>query len=130
MKKKIKYIGIDFDGTIVENKFPQIGELLPNAKETIKKFKEAGYTLVLWTCRTDENLREAEKFLEDNEIEFDYINENPEELKTLYGNDPRKIGVDVFIDDRNMQLGAGDTPIDWLLIKFNADINWELPEDE
>ena len=45
-------IVIDFDGTICEHKFPDIGE--PNAwrKRGAGNFKEAGYRIIIHTCRT------------------------------------------------------------------------------
>lgn len=121
---KLRYIGIDFDGTLItDGQYPAISALRPYAKETIAYLKEQGYVLVLWTCRTGANLRDALEFLENNDIEFDYVNENPKELQELYGNDPRKLGVDVFIDDRNFSLG--EPKVDWLLVKLVAEMKWE-----
>lgn len=36
---------IDFDGTIVENKFPQIGELNQHTADFIRHIKSAGHKL-------------------------------------------------------------------------------------
>ena len=44
-------LAIDFDGTIVENKFPEIGRLKKDAKWVINKLKEAGCKIVIWTSR-------------------------------------------------------------------------------
>ena len=52
-------IAVDFDGTLCENKWPDIGE--PNIKliDYLKKRQEDGDKLVLWTCRTGEYLSDA-----------------------------------------------------------------------
>lgn len=131
MKKQLRYIGVDFDGTIVDHvPYPKIGELRPNAISTLRYLKESGYVLVLWTCRTGNDLKEALNFLKENGFEFEHVNENPKELQEMYDNDPRKLGVDVFIDDKNFSIMADET-IDWNLIKFKAELSWEcLSKDE
>ncbi len=47
------YIAVDFDGTIVDHQFPEIGKAVPGAFDWLKRFKEAGATLILWTMRSD-----------------------------------------------------------------------------
>jgi hydroxymethylpyrimidine pyrophosphatase-like HAD family hydrolase len=47
-----KSIVIDFDGTICEHKFPDIGDLTPGVKEALETLKKAGYKLIIHTCRT------------------------------------------------------------------------------
>ena len=44
-------IAIDFDGTIVENRYPEIGHERPFAIETLKMLQQDRHRLVLWTCR-------------------------------------------------------------------------------
>jgi hypothetical protein len=58
--------------------------------------------LILWTCREEEKLHKAKQFLLKNEMLhlFSYINENAYENITKYNNDCRKIGADLYIDDR------------------------------
>ncbi len=77
-----KVLVIDFDGTIVEHCFPHIGDPLPGAFETLKELKEAGFKLILWTCREDSNryinkqyLKHAVDFCLKNGVEFDAVNE-------------------------------------------------------
>lgn len=70
-----KILAIDFDGTIVENKYPEIGPLIKDAKETINKLYDSDkYYIIIWTCRADKDLRKAIKFLYDEEIKFHQIN--------------------------------------------------------
>lgn len=97
---KISVIAVDFDGTIVKEEFPEIGELIPAAKRTLKRFKERGGKIIIWTCRTKESLREAIEFLNEWKVPYDAINENIPERIEQYGTDPRKIGADLYIDDR------------------------------
>jgi len=47
------YICIDFDGTIVEHRFPDVGSPVPGALEWMIEFQEAGAKLILFTMRSD-----------------------------------------------------------------------------
>ena len=47
------YICIDFDGTIADHRFPEIGPPVPGALEWMAKFQEAGARLILFTMRSD-----------------------------------------------------------------------------
>lgn len=91
-------IAIDFDGTIVEHQYPDIGAAAPGAFEWIPKFREAGATLILWTMRSDSNelplLTDAVKFCRRNGVEFDLVNQNPQRWTTS-----PKVYADIYIDD-------------------------------
>jgi hydroxymethylpyrimidine pyrophosphatase-like HAD family hydrolase len=91
---------IDFDGTLCENRFPDIGPPREHVIEAVKKIKEDGDTLILWTCRCGERLQEAVDFCKHKGLEFDYINENTKENIKQYGNDCRKVYADFYIDDK------------------------------
>lgn len=102
-------IAIDFDGTIVENKYPEIGKPLLFAFETLKKLQDDGHNLILWTYRKGTRLEEAVKFCKKNGIIFYAVNKSyPEE--NFDENLSRKILADIFIDDRNIggMLGWGE----------------------
>ena len=94
-------IAIDFDGTLVENKYPEIGKPILFAFETLRKLQEEGHQLILWTYRCGSKLDDAVAFCEARGINFYTINKSyPEEEF-----DPgisRKILADIFIDDRNI----------------------------
>lgn len=95
-----KVIAVDFDGTLCENRFPEIGE--PNT-ELIRQLieeQEAGTAVILWSCRSGKRLREAVKWAKDRGLRFDYINRNTPERIRAYKSDCRKISADVYIDDR------------------------------
>ena len=98
MKKLV--IAIDFDGTIVTNKYPDIGYLKRNAKDVINKLYNQGHDIIINSCRQGKEEREMVEFLLDNEIMFDEINENLCYRIEEYNNDCRKIGADVYIDDK------------------------------
>jgi len=98
-------IAIDFDGTIVEHKFPKIGEPRKNVFRVLKQLKKDGHKLILWTCRDGKYLDEAVDFCKENGIEFDAINNN---IKSGFMPLP-KIYADLYIDDR----GLMGIPSDW-----------------
>ena len=50
---------IDFDGTIVEHKYPAIGKEVPGAVETLKQLIRDGHRLILWSVREGKLLDEA-----------------------------------------------------------------------
>lgn len=95
-----KIIAIDFDGTIVENKYPDIGKPLPFAFETMKMLQNKGHRLILWTVRTGRLLDAAIEFCKERGIEFYCVNEDfPGEGSKIKN---RKLNADIFIDDRNI----------------------------
>ena len=96
-------IAIDFDGTIVEHKYPAIGAELPFAIDTLIKLKEEGHKLILWTVREGRLLDEAVEFCRERGLEFYAINRDyPEEEKGRNNHFSRKLKADLWIDDRNL----------------------------
>ena len=93
-------IAVDFDGTIVEHEYPGIGEEKLFALETIKQIQKKGHLIILWTYRTGKELDAAVEYCRKSGLEFYAVNKNyPEEI--FDENTPRKLSVDLFIDDRN-----------------------------
>ena len=98
---KFEVFAIDFDGTIASEKlFPIVGSPIQYAKESLNFIKKLGGTIILWTCRCDQALESALEYLDKNNIKYDYVNENSVVMKDYYGNDPRKVGADIYIDDK------------------------------
>lgn len=98
---KSKVIAVDFDGTIVEHKYPEIGREMLFAFSTLKALQQKGHKLILWTIRTGTLLEEAVEFCRQNGVEFYAVNKNyPEE--SLDEQTSRKLNADIFIDDRNV----------------------------
>ena len=104
-----KIIAVDFDGTLCENKWPEIGEanlkLIWNLTEQKEKY---GAKIILWTCRTGEKLEEAIRFCEERGLRFDAVNENLPEVIEWMGGDTRKIYANEYLDDRAVAIRFSD----------------------
>ena len=118
-------IAVDFDGTIVEHRYPEIGQLRRGAKEVMNELKSCHHTIIIWTCRyLKKDLVAMRDFLLSNGIPFDWINCNAPGLS--FHPEP-KIYADVYIDDRALGF-----PGDWFRIRgellkygvLNADGNY------
>ena len=96
-------IAVDFDGTIVEHRYPAIGKELPFAIDTLRKLVEEGHRLILWTVREGQYLDEAVEFCRSRGLEFYAVNRDyPEEEKENNQRFTRKLKADLWIDDRNL----------------------------
>lgn len=109
--KFYKTIAVDFDGTLCENKFPDIGSPKPLVIEYIKRQQAKGAHIILHTCRENGTQRalldEAIQFCGDQGIELYAINENPDStFPEEYGTglDGRKVFADIYIDDKAMNV--------------------------
>ena len=103
-------IAVDFDGTIVEHRYPAIGKEVLFAFDTLKALQKQKHLLILWTYRSGKELDEAVDYCRQNGIEFYAVNKSyPEEEFDEY-HASRKIEADIFIDDRNIggMLGWGE----------------------
>lgn len=58
-----KIIAVDFDGTLVENKWPEIGAPIEKNIAKVKAEQEAGAKIILWTNRVGEPLEKALAFV-------------------------------------------------------------------
>jgi hypothetical protein len=94
-------IAVDFDGTIVDHDYPAIGKEKLFAFITLKELQKRGALLILWTFREGRELDEAVDYCRQNGIEFYAVNRNYPEEQWSDGT-PRKINVDIFIDDKNV----------------------------
>lgn len=96
-------IAIDFDGTVVRHEYPQIGEEIPFATDTLRQLIADRHQLVLWTVREGKLLEEAVNWCKERGVEFYAINRDyPEEEKDNNNHFSRKLKVDLWIDDRNV----------------------------
>jgi hypothetical protein len=115
------YIAIDFDGTIVEHKYPDIGGEVPGAIRWMKEFQAAGAKLILWTMRCDSEsqgpvLTQAVEYCRKNGVEFYGINSNPGQVS--WSNSP-KAYAHIYIDD-----AAFGCPLQWHLHGGRAMVDW------
>ena len=102
-------IAVDFDGTIVEHRYPRIGEERPFATETLRMLINDHQRLILWTVREGHLLQEAIDWCHERGVDFWAVNRDyPEEEVEKNNHFSRKLKADYFIDDR----GIGGLP-DW-----------------
>lgn len=94
-------IAIDFDGTIVEHEYPDIGKDKLFAFETMRELQKHGALLILWTFRAGKELDEAVEYCRKKGIDFYAVNKNYPEEK-FDNSISRKINADVYIDDKNI----------------------------
>lgn len=115
-KRLPKIVAVDFDGTLVQDNFPDIGEPFEEMFNAMKYLRENGVKVALWTSRNfygrRDLLEEAVKFCSEQGLEFDAINENVQEVQELTGEDTRKIYADLYIDDKS--INAIQSPLYWL----------------
>lgn len=99
---KAPIYAVDFDGTLCDYKWPEIGE--PNTEligYLIMMQKMMGARIILWTCRKGEMLKEAVKWCAGFGLKFDAVNQNLPDIIEEFGVDTRKIFANYYIDDRN-----------------------------
>ena len=118
-------IAVDFDGTIVEHKYPKIGKEIPFAIATLKKLQAERHLLILWSVREGKLLEEAVEFCRQRGLEFYAVNaNNPDEQKKDSQSTPcRKLRADMYIDDCNI----GKLP-DWGAIYEMVHHRWSYEQ--
>ena len=97
-------IAVDFDGTLFKTEYPKIVEPIINVINFCKNRKDCGDKLILWTCRTGKELEDAISECKKFGLIFDEVNNNlTERVKLFDGNDSRKVGADLYIDDKSVK---------------------------
>lgn len=124
-------LAIDFDGTIAEHSWPELGAIRPGAAEYINKLYEEGYYIIIWTCREGEHLDWIADYLNNHKINYHLINEHNRDVFNFYKNDTRKIFADIYIDDKQLS----GLPAHWsdtyqLIKKHSEDIVPELSKPQ
>lgn len=121
LESKIK-IAVDFDGTIVDHRYPDIGAPVPGAVEWLKKFTDAGAKLILFTMRSDSTvsgnvLTHAVDYCKKQGIELYGVNENPDQFRWTLS---PKVYANVYIDDAALGCPLRENPrmggrpfVDW-----------------
>ena len=96
-------IAVDFDGTIVEHRYPEIGKEIPFAIDTLKMLIKDHHRVILWSVREGQLLEDAINWCKERGVEFYAVNRDyPEESTENNQHFSRKIKADVWIDDRNV----------------------------
>jgi len=89
-------IAVDFDGTVVDHRYPEIGPDVPGAVETLHKLSNTGHSLIIWTMRSAVYLDDAVRWYADRKLPLFGINRNPGQ--SLWTSSP-KVYAQVYIDD-------------------------------
>lgn len=95
------FICVDFDGTIVDHRYPDIGQPVPDAIKWLKILHRHGAKLILYTMRSDEgvsgsSLTDAVNYLRSEGVQLFAANRNPGQED--WTSSP-KVYADVYIDD-------------------------------
>ena len=110
MSKYAKIIAVDFDGTLVEDKWPEIGQTNVDILLYCKQQKAGGAKIILWTNRRDKELVDAVVWCFKHGLELDAVNEDVPETIARFGGSSRKIYADEFIDDRAIDISKFEEP--------------------
>jgi len=109
MNKKL-VIAVDFDGTLCDYAFPEIGIQNEDQKVLMKKLiqvRSEGHKLILYTCRGDNEeyrvLSEAVEWCSQKGLEFDAINENVPGFVKKSGYSPKPV-ADIYLDDKALNV--------------------------
>ncbi len=81
MKKKNLIFAVDFDGTLVEHNFPNIGATKTDVLEFVRKLQAQGHKFILFTCRNGASLQEAINWCIDRGIPPDAVNDDVKSIK-------------------------------------------------
>lgn len=98
---------VDFDGCVVEAKFPEVGEIKSGAINALAKLRELGFYVVIWSSRMSrvfEGHPDHLKFQEDmlkcltgNNVPYDEVDD---------GTNGKRPGI-AYIDDAGLDLDDG-----------------------
>lgn len=99
-----KIVGVDFDGTlaITRGTYPRIQGPIQEIIDYVKSEQAAGAYLILITMREYDELRQAVEWCKEQGLHFDAVNDNLPQMKEFFGNNPRKIFCNEYLDDTNI----------------------------
>lgn len=103
-------LAVDFDGTLVENAFPNIGKFNEDILSLVKEYQKQGWKIILYTCRTDMMLEEAVWACKQRGLIFDAVNDNLPEVVSYFGGNTRKIFANLYLDDRSALIVRSNPP--------------------
>ncbi|NLA81193.1 MAG: hypothetical protein GX853_10710 [Chloroflexi bacterium] len=93
-------IVIDFDGTIVNERYPDIDRLKRGAKKCINELYDAGQIIIINSCRSGDHEMLMRDFLRENGVKYHTINNNYPQNIENHGSDSRKLYGDIYIDEK------------------------------
>lgn len=118
-------IAVDFDGVIVEDKFPDIGEPDMRLVNLLNMAYNQGHSVILWTSRVDDKLEAAVETCNKIGLSLTAVNNGDPDNLSQYGTDPRKIYADVYLDDRALGFSRYKTYIALAQITTKGDYCYE-----
>ena len=121
-------IAVDFDGNIVEHRYPEIGKERPFAVETLKRLINDRHRLILWSVREGKLLDDAVEWCRARGLEFYAVNKDFPEETTKHPQYSRKLKADLFIDDRNVG-GIADWGVIYRMISESKTMEQVLREE-
>ncbi len=117
--RKPKIIAVDFDGCLVTNRFPDIGDPIPETIAALKREQESGAKVILWTCRRDDQVKAAAEWCAQHGIHLDAVNRNLPEIVEAFRGDTVKVFANEYWDDRAKEMPP--PPSDAALVKDERD---------
>lgn len=123
-------IAVDFDGTCVTAKFPELGENI-GAQYVLRELVKQGHQLILYTmrghtCKTWDGQESNENFIIsalkwfiENEIPLWGVNENPQQTKDQWTDSPKPF-YNVLIDDYAFGCPLVHSPYKSSFVDWNA----------
>lgn len=119
-------IAVDFDGTIVDHQYPDIGKPVPFAVDVLLEMQNLGARIILWTMRHDSLkhgpvLTKATDYLDSCGIKLYGVNINPDQSWSA----SPKAYAHAYIDDAAIGcplceeniLGGSRPYVDWIKVK-------------
>jgi len=113
-------IAVDFDGTCVDHRYPEVGPDAPHVVNTLLKLLEAGHTLTLYTMRSAGPLQDAIDWFKNRGIHLTGIQFDPTQGSWSASN---KCYAEKYVDDAAFGAplikpeGFEQECIDWLRVR-------------
>jgi hypothetical protein len=117
-------IAVDFDGTVVDHIYPDVGRDVPGAVYWLKEIVRAGGRLILWTMRSPDSkdgnvLQDAVDWFDRNRIPLFGANKNPQQS---WSSSP-KAYAHLYVDDAAFGCPLKENPrsggrpyVDWEVV--------------
>jgi len=111
-------LAVDFDGTLVEHRFPHIGTPVPFSVDVLQNLADNyGFELILWTMRSGDTLQEAVDYCIGAGIKLSHVNATGD----LWTESP-KVYAKYYVDDAAVGCPliyppAGRPYVDWLRVQ-------------
>ena len=115
-------IAVDFDGTVVEHKYPEVGNDVPYAEEVLNKLIKNNHQLILFTMRSGKELQDAVDWYKEKNIPLYGINTNPTQKNWTQS---PKAYAQLYIDDA----GLGCPLLPGKTLADRAYVDWKMIDE-